>query len=282
MTTRAAPMASVDWLTSRAGHHPVGYAAKWAAAAVSVAGVMTAAVWLTLWINNTVGSNTDIENAVLIDMAPLPEAPPAIATLEPAPEVPMAELPDSLEPIVQDEPLPDLAEADVAPVMPEPEPLALEPPQADLPPDAEAPPEKPKPEPVPEEKPKPKKPKVEKVKEKPKAPQKPSAETKSGTAASKGQVKSLTSRWGAAIRKKVNGRKSYPSAAKGAEGTATVRLSVSRSGALAGVSLVASSGNAALDKAALSAVSRAGSFPAAPAGLTDSSYNFTLPISFTR
>lgn len=48
-------------------------------------------------------------------MAPLPEAPPAIATLEPAPDVVMAEPPDSMELVVQDEPLPDLPEEAVVP-----------------------------------------------------------------------------------------------------------------------------------------------------------------------
>ncbi|MES2432362.1 MAG: TonB family protein [Pseudomonadota bacterium] len=277
MTTHPGP--SVDWLTAHAGQNPLAYAAKWAAAATSVAGAMAALAMLTLWLSQGLGNQNAIDSAVLIDMAPLPEAPPAIATLEPAPEVPMAELPETLDPVVQDEPLPDLPDPTLAPDLPDPV-VAPQPLQADLPPDAEAPPEKPKPEPVPEEKPAPKKPKPEKTKPAAKAQQQPQAEQKAATAVSKGKAKSLVDRWGAQVRKKVERRKTYPRSAAGAEGIATVRITVTRSGGLAGVSVARSSGNAALDQAALQAVNRAGSFPAAPDGLTDAQYSFNLQVSF--
>lgn len=274
---------SVDWMTASGAYHPLANTAKWMSAGTLVAGVMAA---LTLWINQDIGSQNVLVNAVLIDMAPLPEAPAAIATLEPAPEVQMAELPEQVEQVLQDEPLPDLPQPDDVlpmPVTPTPEFIA---PEADLPPDVFAPPEMPKPEvvpaPVPQEKPTPKKRKIDAAKPVVKTSEQPVAAQKAATAATKGQVKSLISRWGATIRKKVERRKTYPSAASGAEGKVTLRLTVTRGGALAGVSVARSSGNAALDKAAVQAVSRAGSFAAAPDGLTDASYSFTLQISFTN
>lgn len=284
MTPHATP--SVDWLTTRANANPIAYAAKWAAAAGSVAAAMAVMATLALWLDQGIGSQNAPDTAILIDMPPLPQAPPAIATLEPAPEVPMADLPDNMQTVVEDAPLPDLPEPELAPDLPDSMP-SITPLLADLPPDAEAPPAPPKPEPVLEEKPKAKepkreKPKAEKAKQKPKATQQPQAEQKAATAASKGQVKSLISRWGAQIRKKVERRKAYPKAARGAEGSLTVRLSITRGGGLAGVSVTRSSGNAALDQAAVQAVSRAGSFPAAPEGLTDAQYSFTLQVSFKK
>jgi protein TonB len=94
-------------------------------------------------------------------------------------------------------------------------------------------------------------------------------------------------RWASTIRKRIEARKAYPAAAKGAQGTVTVmvrltvtvRLTVSRAGQLLGVAVVQSSGVAALDKAAVRAVQTA-RFPAAPEGMADDSASFALPMKF--
>lgn len=99
---------------------------------------------------------------------------------------------------------------------------------------------------------------------------------------SAGQIQSLTARWGAQVRRQIERRKRYPSAARGASGTVTVRLTVGRNGSLQGVGLARSSGNAALDQAAVRAVQSAGRFAAAPKGLTKASYTFTLQMRFNR
>jgi protein TonB len=99
---------------------------------------------------------------------------------------------------------------------------------------------------------------------------------------SQGKLDDLTATWGASIRARIEKRKRYPSAADGASGTVTVRLTIARSGALTGLSIVGSSGNPALDEAAKKAVRSAGRFPAAPKGLPQDSYNFTLPMRFSR
>lgn len=105
-----------------------------------------------------------------------------------------------------------------------------------------------------------------------------------GASATLSQAKAddLRARWGAEIRARIERRKAYPAAAGRASGRVTVRLSVSPAGKLLDVAVASSSGNAALDAAALRAVTAAGRFPKAPSGLADPGYNFTLPISFDR
>ncbi|MCZ4260666.1 TonB family protein [Limimaricola sp. G21655-S1] len=96
---------------------------------------------------------------------------------------------------------------------------------------------------------------------------------------SPGQVQSLTAQWGAQLRSQIERRKRYPNAARGASGQVTVRITVDRRGRLTGLALVGSSGNAVLDQAALNAV-QAARLPAAPQGLNNPSYSFTLPMLF--
>ncbi|MEM7614762.1 MAG: TonB family protein, partial [Pseudomonadota bacterium] len=100
---------------------------------------------------------------------------------------------------------------------------------------------------------------------------------------SAGQVVSAMQRWGGQVQRSIQRAQVYPRAAKGrrAEGTVTVALTLSPAGVLRAASLVRSSGNAALDQAALQAVQSVRSFPAAPDGLTNASYPFQVPIRFT-
>lgn len=98
---------------------------------------------------------------------------------------------------------------------------------------------------------------------------------------SQSQRQSLTARWGGQVRAAIERRKRYPTDARGISGTAVVRITVGRDGSLRGLALALSSGSAALDQAALRAVQAARSFPPAPAGLTDPTYTFTLPMTFS-
>ncbi|MFZ1469813.1 MAG: TonB family protein [Paracoccaceae bacterium] len=166
------------------------------------------------------------------------------------------------------------------------------PPPPDLPVAETVVPKKPKAQPA---KPKPADKPVKKAKAAPKAANadaggKPAKGSGGGVAAgtdgtakaglTKGRIKDLRAEWGGAVRSKVERKRSYPAAAKGAAGTVKVRLTLAPAGQLLGVSVVASSGNAALDAAALKAVKTVGRFPKAPKGLTDASYSFTLPMRF--
>lgn len=87
-------------------------------------------------------------------------------------------------------------------------------------------------------------------------------------------------KWASKIRSRIERRKKYPAAAKGAAGSVTVLIQIAASGALSGVALAGSSGNAALDAAALKAVQNAAPFPPAPAG--EGGAEFSLTMVFSR
>ena len=74
----------------------------------------------------------------------------------------------------------------------------------------------------------------------------------------------------------------YPRAARraGLEGTATVRFVIDRRGALRARELVASSGHAALDRAALELLERAAPYPALPARAALEAVELTLPVEY--
>lgn len=101
-------------------------------------------------------------------------------------------------------------------------------------------------------------------------------------AASAAQGQNTLASWGASIRARIERRKTFPPGAGRAQGNVVVSLTVARSGQLVAVGIAKSSGNPALDQAAVSAVQRAGRFPAAPAPLDKATYSFTLPVSFSR
>lgn len=106
----------------------------------------------------------------------------------------------------------------------------------------------------------------------------------SGKAATKtlspGKEASLIATWGARIRSQVERRKRHPGGR--AKGRVVLKISVVRNGQLQSVSVRRSSGQPALDAAAVAAVKRAGRFPAAPKQLTKPVFVFSLPINFGR
>ncbi|MDO9637836.1 MAG: energy transducer TonB [Pseudotabrizicola sp.] len=234
---------------------------------------------------------------------PVAELTPPVQPETPPPLTPVTEPPPPLMPAPDAMALPPMAEvplnADISlPPPPPPEPEPLPEPEPDPVPEPEPEPEQ-RPKPRPADLARPNPPEAPKAAAKP-APQTPSAGQAAQRAAGSGggaqagdsgsaqaatrsaaQQNDLKAGWGASIRSRIERRKAYPAAARGAAGTVTVRLTVSRSGQLAGVAIAKSSGNAALDQAAVRAVQSA-RYPAAPAGLTDASYSFTLPMTFQR
>ncbi len=82
--------------------------------------------------------------------------------------------------------------------------------------------------------------------------------------------------WGGRIRARID--RARPRVA--GRGAVTLSLTVARDGRLLAASVVAGSGQPALDRAALQAVTGAGRFPEAPAALRDASYSFRLPVRF--
>ena len=97
---------------------------------------------------------------------------------------------------------------------------------------------------------------------------------------SAGQLRSAQAQWAAAIDARIQRQARRPAGAP--SGAARVRIAVAPSGRVVGVSLAASSGSPALDRAAVAAVQRVGRFPAAPQVLhgRQASYGFTLTVRF--
>lgn len=98
---------------------------------------------------------------------------------------------------------------------------------------------------------------------------------------SKSKEASLIATWGSRIRTRIERRKRFPKGAR-AKGRVILKVAISRSGQLQGVSVRRSSGHAALDAAAVKAVRQAGKFPPAPKQLTRAVYQFSLPVDFSR
>ena len=96
---------------------------------------------------------------------------------------------------------------------------------------------------------------------------------------SNAQKASLEATWGGQIRTRIERRKRSPRGARG-EGRVVLNITVARSGQVLRVAVARSSGNPLFDQAALQAVSRSGKMPSAPAGLTNASYGFMLPMDF--
>lgn len=99
-----------------------------------------------------------------------------------------------------------------------------------------------------------------------------------GGGVSKQQHASLMSKWGGQIRACISRRAAAPRGVKQG-GRVVLSLNVSRNGSVQGVGVAGSSGQPALDQAAVQAAQRAGRCPAAPKGLTEASYSFQLPIN---
>ncbi len=93
--------------------------------------------------------------------------------------------------------------------------------------------------------------------------------------------RSLMVDFGGQIRARVEHFKQFPAAAK-RNGRVVLNVRVNRDGALQGVAIQRSSGDAALDAAALDAVRSAAPFPPAPKTLPGPTFLFALPISFRR
>ena len=104
------------------------------------------------------------------------------------------------------------------------------------------------------------------------APDSNAAPAAARASASPGAVQRYAMQVRAALaRNKPNGR--------GTRGTATVTFNISASGSVSFAHLSASSGHAALGKAALAAV-RGTSFPAPPAGMSESELTYVVPFHF--
>lgn len=234
-----------------------------------------------------------------------------LALTAPQPQIVMAAMPALAVPAPTPTPTPTPTLAAMPPadapqplVAPAPEPVSLSVPAA-LPipalPAAEPPPPAPEPlaaapaAPAPKPKPKPQKAKAapavkdsakaDPAPAKAKPAQKPAqkaaaqaAPAPSTAGISAGEAKALKADWGAKVRARINRKVALP--ADSTPGTVKVRLEIAASGKLLAVGIAQSSGQPALDAAALKAVKSAAPFARAPNGLGEPSYSFSLPITF--
>lgn len=221
----------------------------------------------------------------MADLVATWQTPPQVSPAPSAPASPTQPEAPAL-PQTSDDLPPDL------PALPQPATA----PKPDTAPQIESAPPRPEAPPAPApEKPaaKPAKPAPPAAKPAPSVPAQVAAGTGGGAAAGQGgkaaastlsqaQANDALAGWGASIRARIEKRKRYPAAADGAAGTVTLRLTLSRNGQLQAVAIAASSGNPALDAAAIKAVQSAGRFAKAPAALSEASYSFTLPMRFAR
>lgn len=116
--------------------------------------------------------------------------------------------------------------------------------------------------------------------------------SKTGGSNANGRKGGKSSDGGTEARSNYNGKvlvklrraKRYPTQARRnhLRGTATVRFTVARNGAVSGVSLARSSGHTLLDQAALDMVHRAAPMPKVPEDIRGSKLSFTVPVRFSR
>lgn len=111
-----------------------------------------------------------------------------------------------------------------------------------------------------------------------------SAAKKSGGGAGKKNDggSAAASKYPGLVQSKVTRAAKYPSKAKGDDGEALVSFTVGASGKVVKVALARSSGNDALDNAALAAVDRAAPFPPIPEAAGRSTWSFTVPLYFKK
>ncbi|QHQ37042.1 TonB family protein [Algicella marina] len=97
-----------------------------------------------------------------------------------------------------------------------------------------------------------------------------------------GNTASLMAQWGGQIQRAAQRNLVYPRKARnaGMTGRAIVRVKLGTSGQILARSIVQSSGNALLDRAALETLARVGRFPGAPQGISSGSHDFRIPVVF--
>jgi protein TonB len=211
---------------------------------------------------------------VIIDLAPMPEAPQSQADLAPGPE--MVEAQPVPEP-------PKLVEAQQV------EPL----PKFDAPAEVLLPTSEPKVETKPEEEPveKPQEKPVEQVEQRTPAPQTtaaPRSERRNAPVArapnpGSSEARAAIASWRDLLLARLQRAKRYPAAAEArrAQGTATLSFSLDRHGRVLSQRLVKSSGHADLDQEVLTLLARAQPLPPFPPAMPQSTVQLSVPIRFS-
>ena len=284
-------MVALAWHNERDGESLVTTATRWIGAAVAVAVVQGGIAYAVLNWPRAAESAGEPAGAIMIEIAPVisaPDVPPQELALGPE----QAASDESFAHISEDvvEEILDLDDTPIA----RPEPIEDIPKLAELQ-HAEAV----LPQPV-EELPLPKEPEpeVEKPVEKKKTKRPPRKQSvasqaaaprpvekarraKTNVAPRAGTSSSMSpATWRGRLVAHLNRHKRHPGG--GATGTASISFTINRSGSVTGVRLTRSSGNAALDRAAVALARRASPVPAPPSSVPGGSVTVNVPIRFTR
>ncbi len=244
---------------------------RWSVAATLVVAVHAALIACYLFWSTTAPPPSRPLDAISVDLAPMSAAPqPQDLDLAPGPTMQAAESP-APEPEQQQK-----VEETIAPTPLQQNPEVVAPPEQKK--EMEAVREKPKPV----------------VKQKPKKPSPAPAPRTTATPRAEHEAPMQQARSGAAaaaalpsyrqrLAAHLQRYKQYPSEARaaGARGTVMAVFTVHRSGSVSGVRVTRSSGNAALDNAALSAIRNAQPLPAIPAEIPQAALTFPVPFSFS-
>lgn len=245
------------------------------------------ALSLALWIvaaATAIGAHVGIVAIVMRDTpaVPVADSPPPAIMIELAP-LPEAAIPDETEMGEQDENVEEIEEVTPEPVEPDPEPE----------PEVEPIPEATLPAARPEKRPDRHEPRKKARHDKPREIQPPrqartraAAETPASnrnaapaTAHGRGRAGISPARWQSQLMAHLERRKRYPRGARsrGEQGIAQVRFTIDAGGNVTSASLVSSSGFAELDREALDLVRRASPVPAPP---PDVSRTIVAPLRF--
>jgi len=125
---------------------------------------------------------------------------------------------------------------------------------------------------------------VKKAAAKPAAKKSAKAEAGPGAAASAGASAGVEAAYGRKLLSHVERRKRYPAAARAANATGAVKLSVTidRAGQLRSARVTKGSGHAVLDDEALATARRAAPYPAPPDGVGGKTFAFSVTLRFSR
>ncbi|WP_434623537.1 energy transducer TonB [Azospirillum sp. B2RO_4] len=272
---------AAGWSADGAERPARGAAFRWGGSLMLALGVHAAAgVAMVAWHVPITASEAE-PPAVLLELAPLPVAPP-----EPTPAIDIP-LPEPMpEPVIEPDP---------EPPPPEPQPVVEEPPPPPEPPPVvepevvlpKPPPEPPKPKPKPEkpkpEKPKPPRPVAQPVQPAPvAAPPAPAPAPAPAAPAPSAAASRAIPSWQGRLLSHLERHKRYPRAAQARrqEGVAQVRFTIDRDGNVLSVRLDRSSGVASLDEETVEMVRRASPLPAPPEEMAKDRIELVVPVQF--
>ncbi|WP_049976265.1 energy transducer TonB [Azospirillum sp. B506] len=277
---------AVDW-SAGDDERPVRGAFRWGGSLMLALGVHAAAgVAMVAWHVPVTPSEAE-PPAVLLELAPLPVAPPEpppaidIPLPEPMPE-PVIEPPPpepEPEPVVEEPPPPPPPEP---PPVVEPEVVLPKPPPEPPKPKPEVKKEAPKPKP---EKPKPPRPVAQPVQQAPvvapPAPAQAPAPAPAAPAPSAAPSRAVPT-WQGRLLSHLERHKRYPRSAQARrqEGVAQVRFTIDRDGNVLSVQLDRSSGVPSLDEETVEMVRRASPLPAPPEEMAKDRIELVVPVQF--